>query len=130
MGKSRRSLLADAALVVPVAALAPVLLARHGVARQSVRLPEHAPPATFLLDARRAILAGRIGGATEALERAESRVLQAIAISRATAGPSTDPLVLRLADARRALAAGDRRTALGSIDDVLAHIPPRRERGT
>jgi hypothetical protein len=72
---------------------------------------DDASPAGFLQAAERAIILGRTGEAQEALERAESRLLDRdVAPSRADA-PSGQPVVATVGQARRALVAGDRATA-------------------
>jgi hypothetical protein len=90
----------------------------------SARLPEagvseDAKPSAFVESARAAITAGRIGEATEAIERAESRILsRSVKPSRAN-DPSSQVLVKQLADARAALAAGDRAAALAGLAAAL-----------
>jgi hypothetical protein len=83
-------------------------------------LPESAPPSAFVVAARTAIAAGRIGEAREAIERAESRLLVRSVRPSLAATPSDQALVRQLAAARAALGAGDRATAL----DILAGILP------
>lgn len=83
---------------------------------------DDASPRGFLEAAQRALTLGRTGEAQEALERAESRLLdRSVAPSRA-GQPSVQPLVARTADARRALAAGDRGRAQQMIGQVLAEL--------
>jgi alkylation response protein AidB-like acyl-CoA dehydrogenase len=97
----------------------------------SVRLPtpevdEDAPPSAFLNAARLAIAAGRDGEALEALERAESRALdRSVRPSRAGV-PSPQPLVAAIAQARAALAGGDRMQTLQLIDQALAIMAARQ----
>ena len=98
------------------------------------RLPEpplddNAPPRAFLAAARSALAAGRTGEGQEALERAESRMLdRAVRPSRANE-PNRAPLVTQIAQARDALAAGDVGGAIRLIDiamnnpDALARGP-------
>jgi hypothetical protein len=96
-----------------------------------VRLPtpevdENAPPSAFLNAARLAIAAGRDGEALEALERAESRALdRSVRPSRAGV-PSPQPLVARIAQARAALAGGDRMQTLQLIDQAFAIMAARQ----
>jgi hypothetical protein len=80
----------------------------------------NAPPPIFLQQARQAIAAGRTGEALEALERAETRVLDRIGQPPRASGPSTNPFVTGIATARRALQAGDRAGADRIIADLLS----------
>lgn len=98
----------------------------YGIRLPTPDVDENAPPAAFLNAARRAIAAGRDGEALEALERAESRVLdRSVRPSRAGL-PSPQPLVARIAAARAALAGGDRMQTLQLIDQALAILAARR----
>lgn len=79
-------------------------------------------PRGFLQSAQRALTLGRTGEAQEALERAESRLLdRSVAPSRAGV-PSAQPVVTQVGDARRALAAGDRAQAQQLIAAVLSRL--------
>lgn len=79
-------------------------------------------PRGFLEAAQKALTLGRTGEAQEALERAESRLLdRSVAPSRAN-DPSAQPVVAAVGDARRALAAGDRARAQQIITDVLGRL--------
>ncbi len=101
-----------------------LLLAAPAMAQ--IRLPDppvadQAPPSAFVAAARTAIAAGRGGEAMEAIERAESRVLvRSVRPSRASA-QSEQALVRLLAEARGALARGDRAGALDRLADVMAN---------
>jgi len=64
-------------------------------------------PRDLLAAASRALQAGRTGEAQEALERAESRLLSRSVESARVTEPSADPLVSRVAEARKALAGGN-----------------------
>lgn len=89
------------------------------------RLPDppvadEAPPSAFVAAARTAIAAGRAAEAMEAIERAESRVLvRSVRPSRAGT-PSDQLLVRRLAEARAALAQGDRGGAVARLAEIAA----------
>jgi hypothetical protein len=83
-------------------------------------VPSADQSSVFLTEARRAILVGRTGEAQEALERAESRLLDRDLPPQAASVPDDQPAVLAIGAARRALAAHDRRTAIAAIDDALA----------
>ncbi len=79
-------------------------------------------PRAFLESAQRALVLGRTGEAQEALERAESRLLdRSVAPSRADT-PSPQPVVKEVGDARRALAAGDRARSQQIIGQVLSRL--------
>jgi alkylation response protein AidB-like acyl-CoA dehydrogenase len=118
-----------AGLAVPAAAqtLAPVAApSLPGVRLPTPEVDEDAPPSAFLNAARLAIAAGRDGEALEALERAESRALdRSVRPSRAGV-PSPQPLVARIAQARAALAGGDRMQTLQLIDQALAIMAARQ----
>jgi WXXGXW repeat (2 copies) len=81
-------------------------------------LPADEPRRAFLDAARRALEAGRIEEAREALERAETRLLNAPTAPVQASSPERQ--VLAIGEARRALAAHDRQGAIRAIDDALA----------
>lgn len=88
------------------------------------RLPDppvddDAAPRAFLLAARFAITAGRLGEAQEALERAESRELSRVERPSLAGVPSRQPLVAHIRAARAALAAQDSEASLLAIDAGL-----------
>ena len=85
----------------------------------SPAVAESAPPDAFLRAARRAIAAGRTGEAQESLERAESRALDRSVRPSLAGQPSRSPLVSIIAEARGAVALGDRQGAVRLIDDAL-----------
>jgi hypothetical protein len=86
---------------------------------------DDAGPRAFLQAAERALILGRTGEAQEALERAESRLLDRdVAPSRA-GEPSAQPLVTTVGNARQALAAGDRDGAMRLITDALQRLAPQ-----
>ena len=70
--------------------------------------------------ARRALEAGRIGQAQEALERAETRLLNGSAAPVPASSPGSQHAVLAIGEARRALGAHDRQRAIRAIGDALA----------
>ena len=79
-------------------------------------------PRAFLEAAQRALTLGHTGEAQEALERAESRLLdRSVAPSRA-GQPSEQPDVAAVGEARRALAAGDRVRTQQIVGDVLGRL--------
>lgn len=78
----------------------------------------------YLSNARQALSSGQTGVAQEALERAETRLLdRSVAPSRAS-DPIAGPEIQRLGQARHAIAAGDLGGAIGLIDSILAAGPP------
>ena len=77
-----------------------------------------APPLTFLQAARAAISAGRTGETQEALERAETRLLD----SAGLAGIGSTPALDETRAARSALAARDRIGATREIDAAIAAL--------
>ena len=87
----------------------------------------NAPPPQFLQAARNAIARGRTGEALEALERAETRVLDRIGTPPRATGPSSNPFVTGIQSARRALQAGDPAGADRIVADLLArtHVVSR-----
>ena len=85
-------------------------------------LTSDAPPAWFLERARSSIQAHRINVAKEALERAETRLLDDRASAPPLRSDMVDRAVLDVGVARRALSVGDRARALYAIDDALAAL--------
>jgi len=80
---------------------------------------ENATPQQLLAAARQALAAGRTGQAQEALERAQTRLLDRDTPLFQTNVPSNHPAVLQISTALRALGAGDRATAMQAIDAAL-----------
>ncbi len=81
-------------------------------------VPDNAPPAAFIDAALRALATGHTGEAQEAMERAESRVLnRAVRPSKADE-PSQQSLVQQIGQARQALSAGDRLTAVRLLEQA------------
>ncbi len=85
-------------------------------------LPPGSDPAAFLRAARAALATGRTGEAQQALEMAETRMLDRSTPLFQTNDPSRNPIVQRTGAARRALGAGDRSGAMADIDAALAMI--------
>jgi hypothetical protein len=96
------------------------------------RLPDppvadNAGPMAFLHAARDSLIAGRTGEAQEALERAESRILDRAVPPSAAGVPAQSPILQQIAAARGALAQGDRQHAIQLIDQAIrapAPLPP------
>jgi hypothetical protein len=86
-------------------------------------IPPSRPEASasrFLGTARQVLTAGRVGEAEEALERAETRLLQSSARPLPNRSPAGERAVREIDIARRAVASGDREGALRAIDNALA----------
>ena len=95
--------------------------------RPATRLPLPGPPAhsnepprEFLEAARHALEAGQIGNAQEALERAETTLLNGSGAPVTASSPDTQHAILGIGAARRELAAHDRQGAMRAIDNALA----------
>ena len=86
----------------------------------SPTLPTDAPPGVFLEAARTALQDGRTGEAQEALERAETRLLDRPVGPAQVDAPDNTRAVLDIGVARQALAVRDRPGAIRAIDDALA----------
>ena len=80
---------------------------------------EDATPQQLLVAARRALAAGRTGEAQEAMERAQTRLLDRSTPLFQTDRPSTHPGVAQISVALRALGAGDRAGAIRGIDAAI-----------
>ena len=85
-------------------------------------VPSADPPSVFFVAARDAVQAGRTGEAQEALERAETRLLDRTLPSPAAPLAGNRQAVLAMVVARRALAVHDRQGAITAIDAALAAI--------
>lgn len=79
----------------------------------------NASPRELLAAARAALMSGRTGEAQEALERAQTRLLDRSTPLFQTDQPSMNPAVTQIAGALHALGAGDRGSALQGIDAAL-----------
>jgi len=78
-----------------------------------------ATPQQLLLAARNALAAGRTGMAQEAMERAQTRLLDRSTPFMQTNVPSTNPAVLQISAALRALGNGDRAGAMAGIEAAI-----------
>jgi len=76
---------------------------------------------SLLLDARHALQIGQTGEAQEALERAETRVLDRSVPQGSERVLAEDPLTIATSQARAALAAGNPAGAIRVIDGALPH---------
>ncbi len=86
-------------------------------------------PRGYLRAADRALAMHRTGEAQQALEMAETRLLDRSTPANAAGQPSQNQMVARVADARRALGAGDLAAARAAIKMGLAGAPPGDEQG-
>ncbi len=82
----------------------------------------------YLLDARQALAEGRTGTAQEALERAETRMLDRAVPAPRLHQPNRSPLVEQVTAARQALGMNDTNRALQILDTALS-IPPNAPPG-
>jgi hypothetical protein len=85
-------------------------------------VPSADPPSAFLIVARSAAELGRTGEAQEALERAETRLLDRDddLPAQAASVPNSQQAVVAIGVALQALATHDRQAAIIAIDDAIA----------
>jgi hypothetical protein len=77
-------------------------------------------PEAVLHAARAALATGRTGEAQQALEMAETRLLDRSTPLFQTNDPSNNPLIHQIGDARRALGSGDRAQSMQLLDKAIA----------
>ena len=121
-------------MVSPPLALTPVLAALMGIlavnpapAQQAVVLPnlpapsvdENAPPSAFLNAALTAVVSGQLGEAQEALEMAQTRMLDRSVPLFQTHTASDNPAIAQIGKALEALRAGDRAGCMRWIREAL-----------
>lgn len=117
----------------PVSATASNTGANNALSTVAPRLPapavgENAGPRQFLLIAGGDMMSGRGGAAQEALERAESRLLDRSVPIGTQDEPIRGRAVTTIAEARRALGGGNTPRAVQLVDQALALLaaePPR-----
>jgi hypothetical protein len=80
---------------------------------------ENATPQQLLAAARQALAIGRTGQAQEALERAQTRLLDRDTPLFQTNTPSNHPAVIHISNALKALGAGNRASAMAAIDAAM-----------
>ena len=85
----------------------------------SPAVPEGARPSDYLRAAQNALAAGRAGEAEEALEMAQTRMLDRSVPLGQTNNPSDNPTIGQISQARQALAARDRATCLQLIQAAI-----------
>ena len=83
----------------------------------------------FLRDADRALTMHDTGAAKQALDKAQAKLSAGTAPAGAVGQPSRPLLAPRVADAQRALAAGDVGKAQGAIKMALSGAPAGDEKG-
>lgn len=86
---------------------------------RSPDLPEGARPSDYLLAARNALAAGRMGEAQEAMEMAQTRILDRSVPLGQTNDPSGNPTVRQIAEARQALAARDNTVCMRLLETAI-----------
>jgi len=86
----------------------------------SASLGNSADTRNHLQAARSALASGRTSQAQEALEMAETRVLNRSMLEGRTEAMPEPQIVADLRDARMALRGGDRQRAIGLVDNILA----------
>jgi hypothetical protein len=77
-------------------------------------------PRSFLVSARMALAAGRTGEAQEALERAETRILDRSTPAYRTGDPSRSPMVAQIREILQAMSVHDHGRALAMLDAAIA----------
>ncbi len=88
----------------------------------SSSLGDNDTPTAYLLEARADLVAtGRTGQAQQALEMAQSRMLNRVIPPNGSIAPSNAPRVGLITDAREALGRGDTANAIRLIDEALAN---------
>ncbi|PPQ28815.1 hypothetical protein [Rhodopila globiformis] len=121
--------------------LAPLLLAVPAVAQQAApadqspndqryvrsalpgpSLPENSPPSAYLRAAQGALAAGRAGEAQQALEQAQTRLLDRSVPLGQTDTPSSNPAISQIDQALQALRAHDRTTCMHWIETAMATV--------
>jgi hypothetical protein len=85
----------------------------------SPNIPENTKPSDALRAAQGALAAGRVGEAQEALEMAQTRMLDRSVVLGQTNIPSDDPTVGQISRALQALAAHDRATCAQFIQSAI-----------
>lgn len=96
----------------------------------SLPVPDVGPNASaqdWLNAARAALALGHTGAAQEAMERAQTRLLDRSVPLFQTRQLSTHPAIPLISDALRALGAGDRETAMRDLDKALPLAKPGPE---
>ena len=122
-------------MIVVSAAVLAVLAGTPSPAQQAVIAPalpmpdvgEDVPATAYLRAAEAALATGRTGEAQQALEMAQTRLLDRSVPLGQTGVPSADPAVAQISAALQALAAGDRMGCVTQIQAALDTIRARRQ---
>ena len=85
----------------------------------SPELPENASAQDYLIAARNALAAGRTGEAQQAMEMAQTRLLDRSVPLFQTNTPSANPVVSQISQALQALAAGDKPRCMTLIEATI-----------
>jgi hypothetical protein len=85
-------------------------------------VPENSPPSAFLRAAQGALATGRTGEAQEALEQAQTRLLDRSVPLGQTHTPNDNPAVGQISEALQALAARDRATCMHWIETAMGTV--------
>jgi hypothetical protein len=85
-------------------------------------LPENSPPSAYLRAAQGALATGHTGEAQEALEQAQTRLLDRSVPLGQTNTPSGNPAVSQIDQALQALRAHDRATCMHWIETAMATV--------
>jgi hypothetical protein len=89
----------------------------------SPNLPVGSPPRSYLEAAQIALKLGRTGETQQALEQAETRMLDRSVVPSRADQPDQQAAIRGITDALTSLAAGDRGRAQQVIADILAKMP-------
>lgn len=82
-------------------------------------LGPNATPADYLRAAQNALQAGRTGEAQQSLEMAQTRILDRSVPQGQTNTPDSNPAIMQISQALRALAAGDRAQTMQLIQSAI-----------
>jgi hypothetical protein len=125
-------LLSTLLLSAPLAAAPALAQPRPEAARPEAARPNRTfatgidqDPATLLRLAEASVAAGRLTQAREYLEHAESRLLTRTELASEAGRPARSATIATMAEARAALARGDRTAAASGIATALARVMAR-----
>lgn len=116
-----RAFILSALLLAPTLSIAQTrTVAQPWAASSPPVLSDDTGVSDLLRAAQGAVAAGRKRDAGEALERAQTRLLDRSVPLGETHDPSDNPMVAQIAKARQALASGDRAACLETVQATLA----------
>lgn len=87
-------------------------------------VPPGAPVAALLMSASQSLAQNQTGTADEALERAETSILQRSVLATAANVPSADPVVMQIEQARQQIGDRDNQAASATIQQILSSNSP------